>query len=458
MLVSLLSYWRLEGASVENINRQQLASKGAPSRVISALLHHSNTTAHHSTYSFSHMPSVAQSKTELAKVVETSTAAPESQRSSKRKGYIMGINSFDQLTVGAMNFMIYQCLAAHMGPNVYTVEPFEVESSFGAYIWDIKSKEDFAEKNDVRLSDIYDMDEWYKFTDSLGFRRMPPWEELLEEGSRKLIYVTRGAAPCHPEPQFEGFFKAFGFKIVRTVCLWEHLIGAADLKKNIYGEFDPTTVVVLFRHYFDMSIPGIPCSKGMFWSQLLTSLTPSKRIWANADAYVKKYLIDSQTNNYMSMMIRLEHVINSRGEQSITEVVERCLDKLLDQWREMSRSNRINTTFMTLDTGHFSSNSLPLNTAEYSVWSQTKPLVDDFMHSLNGNHLSYDAWERSFLDMSGLSKGSAGAEGYVRILQKAIALRGRCIILAGGGPYQDNAVSLFVKLYPASHCITRVSF
>ena len=456
MLVLILGNWRHEGASM---NRQQLASKRVPPRVISALLHNSNAIARPSTHSSSHTPSVTQSRTELAEVVETSTAAPESQHSSKRKGYIMGLHSCDQLTGGAMNFMIYQCLAAHMGPNVYTVEPFVVGSSFGAFIRDIHSKEDFAEKNDVRLSDIYDMDEWYRFSDNLGIRRMPPWEDLLEEGSRQLIYVTKGVtALCHHEPQFEGFFKAFDFKIVRTVCLGERLPGAADLKKNIYGDLDPTTVVVLFRDYFPTSIPGTSCSKGMFWSQLVSSLTPSKRIWTNADAYVKKYLVGSKTNDYMSMMIRLEHAVNNRGGKSITEVVKHCLDKLLDQWRETSLSNGLNTTFITLDTGRFGSYSLPLNAGGYSVWNQTQPFIEDFMHSIYGNRLSYDAWERKFLDMSGLSKGSTGAEGYVGILQKAIAVQGRCIILAGGGTYQDNAVSLFVKLHPVSNCIRRVSF
>ena len=374
-----------------------------------------------------------------------------------RKGYIMGLHSCDQLTGGAMNFMIYQCLAAHMGPNVYTVEPFEVESSFGAFIWGIESKEDFAEKNDVRLSDVYDIDEWYKFSDNLGIRRMPPWEELLEEGSRKLIYVTRGAAPCHPEPLFEGFFKAFDFEIVRYVCLGGSA-GVADLKKKIYGDFDPTTVVVLFRHYWIMSVPGTSCNKGTFWGRLVSSLTPSKRIWANADAYMNKYLIGSQTNNYMSLMIRLEHTVNHRGGRSLTVVLKRCLDNLLNQWRAMSSSNGLNTTFITLDSGRFGSNTLPLNAGGYSVWNETQPFIEDFMHSIYGNRLSYNAWERSFLDMSGLTKRSTGAGGYIAILQKAIACRGRCIILAGGGTYQDNASHLFSRLHPGSHCKKSSSF
>ena len=417
LLVSLLGYrFHGRGGSVQtadNANRQRLALKfeGAPPRVVSALLQ------------------------STAKV---------------RKGYIMGLHSVDQLTGGAMNFMIYQCLAAHMGPNVYTVEPFEVESSFGAFIWDIKSKEDFAEKNDVRLSDVYDMDEWYRFSDSLGIRRMPPWEELLEEGSRQLIYVTKGAAPCHHEPQFEGFFKAFDFKIVRTVCLGGSA-GIDDLKKKNYGDFDPTTVVVLFRWYWIMSVPGTSCNKGTYWGRLVNSLTPSKRIWANTDAYMKNYL-GSQSNNYVSMMIRLEHTVIHSGGQSRTEVVKHCLNKLLEQWREISSSNGLNTTFITLDTGRFGSNTLTGNAGGESLWNQTQAIVNDFMHSLYGNRLSYDAWERSFLDVSGLTKGSEGAGGYIAILQKAIASRGRCIILVGGGTFQENAGRLFAKLHPGQVC------
>ena len=353
----------------------------------------------------------------------------------EERGYIMGLHACDQLTGGAMNFMIYQCLASHLGSEVYAVEPFVVESSLGVYIWDTKSKEDFDRKNNVRLSDIYDTDQWHSISDQKQIRRLVPWKEFVKQGPREMIYVTRTKSQhCGYEPQFTGFLETFGFQVVRNVCL-DDQSSIKDLKFKIYGSYNPSTVVVIFRWYWIMTILGTPCHEGAFWRSQV--VMPSKRILHDAHSYIGKYL--GAENRYISIMVRLEHIVIRRGQRSRNDVVKDCLGKLVKQWKALAFSHQLNTTFVTLDTGQFGSNTLSDNAGGWSLWSQTHPIVIDFMNTVYGNKLSYEEWENTFLDVSGLSTTSAGVGGYIAILQKTIASHGRCLILGGGGSFQGTA-------------------
>ena len=56
--------------------------------------------------------------------------------------------------------------------------------------------------------------------------------------------------------------------------------------------------------------------------------------------------------------------------------------------------------------------------------------------------MTYEEWEGSFEEVVGL-RGSAGTAGFVAMLQKEIAHRGRCIVQAGGGTFQASALNLY---------------
>ena len=62
------------------------------------------------------------------------TAAPIDQY-----GYLLGLNSSDALTGGAMNILSYQCMASKLSPKVLVVEPFVMNSMYGGVLkWRIR--------------------------------------------------------------------------------------------------------------------------------------------------------------------------------------------------------------------------------------------------------------------------------------------------------------------------------
>ena len=112
--------------------------------------------------------SMATAQTSQTSIADIHSATKP--RQGNGRGYFMGTHSCDQLTGGAMNFLSWQCLSSFISPDVYTVEPFVVESTLGAYFFDTTDREHWYMENNVSLSDIYDIEQWNSFTNSKGIR------------------------------------------------------------------------------------------------------------------------------------------------------------------------------------------------------------------------------------------------------------------------------------------------
>ena len=418
-------------------------------------------------YGVLHNPNGELEKVETSKKVG-STASPQTSqttaividsetksRQRNGRGYFIGSHSCDQLTGGAMNFLSWQCLSSYISPDVYTVEPFVVESTLGAYFFDITDRDSWYMENNVSISDIYDINQWNSYVHSKGIRSLVPWQEFIAHAPREVIYVETKQgyrSKCKMDIVGSGFFKIFDFHVVRNVCVQQSsLTSGGNQLPTIYGQYSPSNVTVLFRHYLPtLNVEGTPCVKGTFWGWVSGTLNPSKRILRDADTYIQKYL--GSADSYISIMVRIEHAVVSQSSPGgKMSVVKKSLENVLEKWKEFKSSFKLNKTFITLDTGRFGSNIL---LDHEPIWNITHPLIVDFMHSIYGDTLSFEEWENSFIEVSGLSTG-ASAAGYIAILQKAIASRGRCLIQAGGGTFQNSARSLYNQAHlRVRHCIT----
>ena len=144
-------------------------------------------------------------------------------------GYILELDVSDQLTSGAANLLCLQCLARQIDPKVMLVEPFIVNSTYGAVL--LGSHDLLARENNVRLRDIYDIGEWNKFTQQHQYAEMASWEDFLEEAPRDVIVVQHQWSKCSAvmslKKRFSPFFRLFQFQVVRYVCLQFRQSGVA---------------------------------------------------------------------------------------------------------------------------------------------------------------------------------------------------------------------------------------
>ena len=112
-------------------------------------------------------------------------------------GYILELHSSDQLTSGALNVLCLQCLASRIHPKVKLVEPFLVYTVYGASL-ESGDKEWLARENNVKLSDIIDINDWKRFTRQRQYAEMATWEDFLKNAPRHVILVQNQFSLCNP--------------------------------------------------------------------------------------------------------------------------------------------------------------------------------------------------------------------------------------------------------------------
>ena len=89
------------------------------------------------------------------------------------------------------------------------------------------------------------------------------------------------------------------------------------------------------------------------------------------------------------------------------------------------------------------------------VWSdlETKHGVDvdglkekskELLNSLFDNQLGLYEWEESFTQATNGIENS----GYIAALQRTLASRTKCLILVGGGTFQDLALKDYLRIHP----------
>lgn len=371
----------------------------------------------------------------------SSTATVKRQSTDKRRGYMIGLHACDQLTGGAMNVLAWQCLTKHIDPSVHLVEPFVRDSSFGARLE--KTQEETALANNIRLSDIYSIGVWTKFTDSRGLNRFVSWEEFLNDAPRDVIFVQNKATSCKEEVVNKEilFFDLYKFRMVRSVCLdyWK-LSGLKEFKQAIYGNFTPSSVSVVVHRFCAEAVATLEvCSKGDYWSEVINklSIAPSQRVLHDALKYTEKYLTGTENTSYKSVMIRLEHAVVSSTKTTRKDRIKQCLTKLGKVLNTSYSETGLNATFVTVDAGRFGS-------ATVRKSSVNEP-VKEFMHGVYGEGFSFEDWERTFVEVAALPEGGHGNSGYVAMMQKVIASQGRCLIQMGGGTFQESALELYKR-------------
>ena len=370
-------------------------------------------------------------------------------------GYILELDASDQLTSGAANLLCLQCLARQIDPKVMLVEPFVVNSTYGAAL--LGNKELLARENNVRLSDIYDIGEWKNFVQEHQYAEMASWEDFLEKAPRDVIFVQHQWSKCCTvkslEEKFSSFFRLFKFEVVQYVCLQFQQLGVLTLsqfKQAVYGNLPASKVTVIFDRFcgigdrvykFETSLIGTPCHKSKMQSFVINTLSPSQRAMNDSTAYIQHYLNGS--NDYISLMIRLEHPMTTFRFTYSSHAVNKCLEQALKNWKLIKNSYGLDSTFFTLDANKYGSHGYYKKNR--NIMAATTPLVKDFVRTLYGNESFFNQWENSFEDVTGINSG--GVEGYVATLQKVVAARGRCIVFVGGGTFQESAFTLYRKFH-----------
>ena len=203
----------------------------------------------------------------------------------------------------------------------------------------------------------------------------------------------------------------------------------------VYGNYSPTAVTVIFDRFpgigdgiyqYVTAVTGTDSEKGKMTAYAY--FKPSGKVIADAKTLTERYL--GGRNNYVSVMFWSVFPIMNL-QYNVSLIWSKCLDQAVDEWKAMKSKFGLKNTYFTNDlfvNGH--------------IGKVSPPLIGNLTQMLYGNERYFEEWEKGFEEVAGLNN-SRGTPGYITIFQKVVATQARCLVLIGGGSFQENALNWY---------------
>ena len=370
--------------------------------------------------------------------------------SSFRPGFILALDYSDQLTGGAMNLLCLQCLAHRMDPMLVVVEPFLVRSTFGVSL-DLNSPTQDSPwmKSTLRMSDIFNTTVWLEHSRSSCYSPLTFWEQFLNLAPRKVILAQHSWDDCsltQVERSLAPFFQLHSFEVVRRVCFNFKTSGTLGLwryKQNIYGDLEPTRTTLVYQKWmgvgnmvnkYTVSIDDSYCEKEIIGGQLVNNMhiLPAQRLLTDANKYVSRFLPGIKDDKFIAIMVRFERIfmfLDTSPKIDKLTYLSKCLQNVVKKWKVMQVRSKLNQTFLAIDYGKYGSKGFDIH--KHGQWHLLDHEVRRLLAVMGQGSL--EEWQSRFSNATGTVN-----PGYIASVQQIIASRAHCLIVIGGGSFQEQ--------------------
>ncbi len=394
--------------------------------------------------------------------------------------YIITQSYGGQLTRAIRNMMVQQCwVRSTFGSKAVIVEPFSQNSELlhSPQIWsDLKGNKLHTM---AKFSNYYDMHYYNKQSMQEDSAPLISWEIFLNEAPRKAVIFNIPTHKCDKTISyktdnctFSGSFSLFiealsemGFETIKNVCITcsklHQPLKAEDLIDMLFSEhnFEKITIFINSgRNFkFTLNLFQIPLScKSVENPRSSNRLIPSAMIVHHSQCYINKFI---KKNYATAIMLRTERFFGSAATGHLTENLESCLNKTL-LLNDKLKKSASHGTFITVDIGRYGSGIMQNERSVHrlvngSIKSITQSIELIFGKVFNGK-VSFEDWQNTFA----YTTGGFIERGYIAMLQQHIASQSQCLILMGGGSFQQVAAFQYLgnhKLCLHTVC-TRESF
>ena len=406
--------------------------------------------------------------------IAASSTSPSSD--SIKRTFIITHSFGGQLTRAVKNMMIQQCWAQSLPNTAAILEPFSSESLLlhTPEIWD--SVRSGRMKNAARFSDFFDLKLYNHVSVEDGGVPLVMWEEFLLRAPRQVVVVPTPPASCsllvnhHLQTILDRDFKAF----LKGLQTWNFNI-VKVFPINCYNQNRGKKLIEMMSPYLLNSTIAFSSWRNYnvarTWLDLDTRcnisdkypadrLLPSHKMKMHMKYYRTNILGAEKT---IAIMLRVERFLCLKQRSStrlMDETVDSCLDKTLSLFSQLKQEPiwANSQPFLTLDIGRYGSGIMQSNetVAKFgeSLEAVTKSVTALLVKVYNGRWGSIREWEDSFVDATeGITE-----RGYVAMLQRGIAVQSDCLILMGGGSFQEVAANQYLQAHPdpAQQCLHTV--
>lgn len=409
------------------------------------------------------------------------------QYSKEYYGYVVALRYSGQQGAGIQALMSLQCWAASFNLPIRILEPILNDTFFVSIPHERKTS---LSSRFLRFGDLFDIKHFNRVSESIGYVSVGTKEEFLTAAPRNAIYIHLKLVPkslpvleqaaktvwtvdseCKEEEccyqskdsstsgkyeEIASLNKDFCvIRIIEATYSYAHhyIFSDKEVREVIYGDNrQPQHVTVIFNlwrtpwYVINNELNNPHKCKRAGHDSSKEQFCPSPRLISDTEHYEKQFL---NSNNEVAVMLRIEHMIEYVDQHHEQWTVDKCLQ---DVNRLTNEKQKFGRPMVTLDMGKFGS----------GVWSEvaTKHGVDVdsltkksklLLNSLFKNEWTFEEWEESFTQATGGIENS----GYIAALQRTLASRAKCLILVGGGTFQDLALKDYLRNNPRreNHCV-----
>jgi len=397
-------------------------------------------------------------------------------------GYVLATHFSDQMTGSLVNVMSLQCWVSTLSGEVRVVEPFIHDktvlgfslNSFQHNSGYLRSDvEDIAE-NKIKLSDVFNKDQLNRIQSSQKIAPFVSWDYFIEHGPSSLIIVDQskwshsgpGLSASYDSDNFlrkaKQFARYYNFHLVRTVNYHHKLYSQINFTKLVYGPYKPQDTVVIFNHFggivtysdrYRVLIDSQKCGRNNFF-YFIRKLQGSPLVNNMSSTYIQKFL--SSSKNFIGIMLRLEYMI--RKSYFVHKTIDKqkedlrvYLDYILEKINSLKKKSNISELFLTTDIGKYGSTSFNFDTNNNIVIREG---IERFYRLLFNDTATEEEMYKRIEDIVKFP-----VPGLVAQIEKIIAANSTCLVLAGGGAYQDSSLKLykhFSRQKKQERCITDI--
>lgn len=392
-------------------------------------------------------------------------------------GYVITQTYGGQMTRAIKNMMLQQCWAGTVGNPLHIVEPFSSDSNLfhSPKFWDALERNQLHKA--ATFSEYYDLDYFNQLSLKEGAASVVKWDDFLNNAPRTAVVVTippggcKGLSnsansnqkiqhlstfECKASKAYQEFLRGLlrlNFSYVKKLCVdcsqLQRPLTLTELQNEVYGGRNVSETTVIFSGWRNFQVVGS-------WLQIpsycvdaqkpdsSTRLIPSTSVLNHTNYYRNNIL---KGKRIIAVMLRVERFLTLKRMGKSNETVESCLMKTLRIHNRLLQDPSLNnsSTFLTLDIGRFGSGIMqdPSVVARFeqdSLSSIRDSVVQTLEHLYKGKW-TMDSWEQSFV------KATNGIveRGYIAMLQRSIATHSDCLILMGGGSFQQVAAYQYMK-------------
>ncbi len=377
-------------------------------------------------------------------------------------GYVLALKNWEQQTAGSANLMSLQCWAATL--RLVVVEDFIITSEFRVPDELIVNASTATPNKFVRLHQLYDIGNWNSYSRDECYAPLVKWEEFLCNAPRQVILVhiaykqsnvsgeLRGCPPEHEynktfTHKLSRFLQFHSFKINREVCLvtnneWStrtfnslivgNMTSTATVIINLWKGIGTTTTTTGNRIF----LTDTRCDRNNFFLQSFNR--PSTKLLKDVRLYREQIL---KNKDYIAVMVRLEFLARELIQKDSWSASQ-CLNGVLSILNQVANDNALEKTFWSWDVGRYGS-------VAYSRSEKMLQFGQEMFKLAKQHHnITYSEVEENLTRVSGTTN-----EGYIASLQLNIAVRAKCLVLIGGGSFQEHASGIFRSLHQETSCI-----